>query len=303
MNEATTPETAAGASAIKRYASFIQWVSIALIVGSLLLIFRQLPLNDLLRQLESWIKGLGVWGPIVFGLVYILAVVLLVPASALTLVGGGLFGLGEGMVIISLSSTTGADLAFLVSRYLLRQKVTEMARKYPRFDAIDRAISEGGWRIVALLRLSPAVPFNLQNYLYGLTGIRFWPYVLTSWLAMLPGTFLYVYLGYLSKESLQALSGGRSGTVYQWILLVVGLVATVAVTVYITRLARRALQRQTDLAQANDSTSQPEAQASTPAPSGWPWGATIAALLALAALVAAALVTMRPDLISSWTTS
>jgi hypothetical protein len=94
-----------------------------------------------------------------------------------------------------------------------------------------------------MLRLSPAVPFNLQNYMYGLTAIRFWPCVLTSWVAMAPGTLLYVYLGTVGRRGLEAATGGSSASAGQWALLVVGLIATAAVTVYVTRLAKRALAR------------------------------------------------------------
>ena len=114
----------------------------------------------------------------------------------------------------------------------------------PRFAAIDREISRSGAIIVALLRLSPAVPFGLQNYLYGLTGIGFWTYLLTSWIAMLPGTVMYVYLGYLGRAGLDAAGdSGRTRTPLEWALLAVGLAATVAVTLFVTRLARRALRR------------------------------------------------------------
>ena len=116
-----------------------------------------------------------------------------------------------------------------------------IAARNRRFGAIDRAIGEAGWKIVALLRLSPAVPVNLQNSLYGLTPIRFWPYVLTSWIAMLPGTFLYIYLGHVTGT---ALGGDRTRTTGEWVMLVVGLLATVVVTVYITRLARRKLNEE-----------------------------------------------------------
>jgi uncharacterized membrane protein YdjX (TVP38/TMEM64 family) len=179
---------------VNRYAAIIKWVSLTLIVMSMLLIVRQLPIGTVIQALQDWIGGLGVWGSVVFGLLYVVAVVLLVPASALTLAAGALFGLVAGTVIVSLASTTGAALALLISRYLARDRIAKKVEQYPRFDAIDKALSEGGWKIVALLRLSPAIPFNLQNYLYGLTGIGFWTCVLTSWVAMLPGTFMYVYL-------------------------------------------------------------------------------------------------------------
>ena len=159
------------------------------------------------------------------------AVVAFVPASALTLAAGAVFGLAVGTVTASLASTTGAAASFLISRYLARGLVTRKFGDDPRFAAIDREISRSGALIVALLRLSPAVPFGLQNYLYGLTGIGFWTYLLTSWAAMLPGTVMYVYLGYLGRAGLDAAGGsGRTRTPLEWALLAVGLAATVAVT-------------------------------------------------------------------------
>ena len=118
-----------------------------------------------------------------------------------------------------------------------------MAENNRHFDAIDKAIEEGGWKVVGLLRLSPAIPFNVQNYLYGLTKVKFWPYVLTSWIAMMPGTFMYIYLGNVSGA---ALGGDQEKSVGQWVLLGVGLLATVAVTVYITKLAKSKLDEDVD---------------------------------------------------------
>jgi len=135
----------------------------------------------------------------------------------------------------------GAALAFLIARYLARDKVAAMASRNRHFGAIDRAIGEGGWKIVAILRMSPAIPFNLQNYLYGLTPVRFWTCILTSWLAMLPGTFMYIYLGHITGV---AVAGERARTPGEWVMLGVGLLATIVGTVYITKLARRKLKEQ-----------------------------------------------------------
>src|SRR5687767_14061170 len=99
----------------------------------------------------------------------------------LAVVAGGLFGLVRGTIIVSLASTTTAALAFLIARYLARERVRRMVEHSPKLRAVDAAIGNEGWKVVALLRLSPAVPFNVQNYLYGVTAIRFWPCVLTSW--------------------------------------------------------------------------------------------------------------------------
>ncbi|MCI0458159.1 MAG: VTT domain-containing protein [Gemmataceae bacterium] len=297
MNEATSDATGKGLTAtVNRFATAIKWTSVGLIALSLLLVWRQLPVGPAVQMLEDWIESLGMWGPLVFGLIYVAAVVALIPGSALTLAAGALFGLVGGTVVASLASTTGAALAFLTSRYLARDRIAAKLRQYPRFDAIDKAIAESGWKIVALLRLSPAVPFNLQNYLYGLTGIRFWPYVLTSWLAMLPGTFLYVYLGHVGRESLEAAAGGteRPRGAAEWAMLIVGLLATIAVTVYITYLARKALRQHTGIAAARES--RPDAQAGQARPKGWPWGTTITAVLALVALAVAGYAQFHPDL-------
>ena len=200
---------------------------------------RQLPIADWVERLETTVRDLGVWGPIVFAVTYILAAVALVPASALTIAAGALFGLWWGFVIVSLSSTASAAVALLIARYLARERVEKIAASNPKFRAIDRAVATGGWKVVAMLRLSPAIPFNLQNYFYGLTSISFWRCILTSWIAMMPGTFLYVYFGYAGKEA----ASGDGGTA-QWVLLGVGLVATIAVTVYLTKLAKKELAAQ-----------------------------------------------------------
>ncbi len=285
-NPEATPRGGGWTAVAQRHSRWISWVSIGVIVVGLLLMMKQLPLDDLLSQLKAWIAGLGIWGPVVYALIYVVATVFLVPASPITIAGGAAFGLVTGLVASSIASTVGAALAFLVGRYLARDKVARVARKYPRFGAVDRAISEGGWKIVALLRLSPAIPFNLQNYLYGLTAIRFWPYVLTSWLAMLPGAFMYVYIGYLGRASLEAAAEEGSTSVGKWVLWTVGLLATIAVTVYITRLARRMIKEQTDIEQAAPEGDQPAETDQTPHASErrWPWGATAAAVLAVLVL-------------------
>jgi uncharacterized membrane protein YdjX (TVP38/TMEM64 family) len=299
MNQASTVSPAQRVTAlVNRFASLIKWVSISLIVVSIFLIVRQVPVGPALDALECWIKGLGFWGPVVFGLIYVVAVVLLVPASTLTLVAGAVFGLWVALITVSLASTTGAALAFVISRYLARDRVAQLVKQYPKFDAIDRAITEGGWRIVALLRLSPAVPFNLQNYLYGLTGIRFWTAVLTSWVAMLPGTFMYVYLGYAGRAAVEASSEEHSRSPGEWALIGVGLLATIVVTVYVTRLARRALREHTALGQEGE-TAELKSSA-VPGPKGWPWGTTITAVAALAMLAAAVYLQFNPEFMEQW---
>lgn len=191
------------------------------------------------RGLEA-VEALGIWGPIVFILLYIAATVLFVPGSALTLGAGAIFGLVRGSILVSVGSTLGATAAFLVGRYVARDWVARKIEKNPKFAAIDRAVAREGWKIVGLTRLSPAFPFSLLNYAYGLTQVRLRDYVLASWIGMMPGTVMYVYLGSLARLGIDAQEGGGA----QLALRMVGLVATIVVTVYITRIARKALDKE-----------------------------------------------------------
>ncbi len=291
----TRARTRAVAGWMRRHGSAIRVISVAAIALSLFVIARKLPVGTVVESLSGWVQRLGVWSPVVYGLIYVAAVVALVPASALTIAAGALFGLLVGTITVSLASTTGAALAFLIARHLARDAVARRVGRYPKFAALDRAIGEGGWKIVAMLRLSPAVPFNLQNYLYGLTKIGFWPCVLTSWVTMLPGTLMYVYLGVVGRASLDAASGGRARTRGEWALMVVGLLATVAVTVYVTRLARRAMREHKEMAANHDEPRRAGQGEHVPPSEGRPWGTAVIVLLALITVGAAVYVQWRSE--------
>ncbi|GJG86909.1 hypothetical protein tb265_20900 [Gemmatimonadetes bacterium T265] len=187
------------------------------------------------------VHALGPWGPVAFVTGYVIATVAGVPGSLLTLAAGAIFGLWAGTLWVFVGATLGASAAFLVGRYLARGLVERRIAGNPRFAAIDRAIATDGRRIVFLLRLSPAVPFTLLNYLLGLTRVRFADFVVAS-VGMLPGTLLYVYYGKLAGDVAAAAGGGTPprGAGY-YAVLALGLAATVAVTALITRVARRAL--------------------------------------------------------------
>ena len=198
-----------------------------------------------LPAFKAWVESFGAWGPVVFIAGYAVAVVACAPAAALTLVAGAVFGLGSGVLYAFCAAVLGSVLAFLVSRHLARAAIERRLARNPRFGAIDRAVAAEGWKIVFLLRLSPAFPFVLLNYAFGLTRIRFVDYVLAS-PGMLPGTFLYVYYGKLGGD-VAALAGGMAPErgAADHALLGLGLVATIVVTIIVTRVARRALREAT----------------------------------------------------------
>jgi uncharacterized membrane protein YdjX (TVP38/TMEM64 family) len=200
-------------------------------------------IQELFRRALEGIASLGAWGPILYIAIYILGCLLFFPGSVLTLSGAALFGFIQGAILVSISATLGATCAFLVGRHLARDWVAKKIQANEKFKAIDEAVAREGWKIVILTRLSPVFPFNLQNYAYGLTQVSLRDYFFASWLGMLPGTILYVYIGSLAGEVAQIGGGGKARTPAEWAFLLVGLAATVGVTVYITRIARAALKK------------------------------------------------------------
>src|SRR5205809_6165614 len=238
----TQPETGAVAQSqavSSSVSSRWKWVLYVAAGIGIVLAVKFLHVQDLLKSALDWIAKLGPWGPVFFVGIYVVATVVFIPGSVLTLGAGAVFGVRLGSVCVSISATLGATAAFLVGRYLARDAIARKIEKNEKFAAIDRAVADEGWKIVFLTRLSPVFLFTLLNYAFGLTRVRLSHYVLASWLGMIPGTVMYVYLGSLVNVS----SGHRQRTTGEWVLYGVGRLASVAVTVFVTRLARKALAR------------------------------------------------------------
>lgn len=211
---------------------------------ALVLLFRAYDVPRLLLGFVEWVRGAGVGGAAAFGGVYVGSAVLLLPASILTLGAGFVWGPFVGLLIVLPSATAAATVAFLLGRTVARGWVQQKVADNPRFRAIDEAVGGGGFRLVLLLRLSPLFPFNLLNYTLGLTRVSLRDYVLGSAIGMAPGTFLYLYLGSLVTSASQLLSGERpSAGALGTALYGAGLLATLVVTVWVTRTARAALSK------------------------------------------------------------
>jgi uncharacterized membrane protein YdjX (TVP38/TMEM64 family) len=226
----------------------IRLIALVVFIIALFLAMRFLPVQPWLRDFNDWIGRMGVAGIFIFIIVYAVATVLLAPGAILTIGAGFAFGLWKAFLAVSAGATLGAALAFLVARFIARDKVEAIAQRNEKFRNIDTAIGKQGAKLIFLLRLSPVIPFNLSNYFYGLTGVKFWPYVLASWIGMMPGTFLYVYIGTAGKAAVAAASGGtavKHGWQY-WTFSSVGLAATIIVTIWVTKIARDALKKSTD---------------------------------------------------------
>lgn len=232
-----SPETEESPSA-KSSKKWIVWVAIAVILFAG---FKFLPVDEWIEDIRTWIDSLGPWGPVAFIGIYVVATVFLLPGAALTPAAGFLFGLGWGTLWTIIASNIGANVAFIVGRHFARNFVSRKIEGNKKFEAIDKAVAREGWKIVGLTRLSPVFPFVLLNYAYGLTKVKWLHYSLASLIGMLPGTIMYVYIGYLPT-----LAGSESkqdtAKIVSAIMIFIG---TVAVTVFITRMAQKALSKKT----------------------------------------------------------
>lgn len=209
--------------------------------------FAFLPLGRWALDLVEWIRGAGAAGMVAFAAAYVLATALLLPGSLLTLGAGFAYGPVVGTLLVSPVSVLAATVAFSLGRFVARESVARRIGRDRRFTAIDSAVGDHGLRIVTLLRLSPILPFNLLNYALGLTKVHWRDYVTGSFVGMLPGTVLYVYLGSLITSASELAAGKRPdagpwGNLLYW----GGLAGTVLVTVLLTRLARGALRSALD---------------------------------------------------------
>lgn len=224
-----------------RYHKQIKIVIFLIAVAVFLMAAKLFNVNQILREALTRINDLGTLGVAAYIIIYILACVFFVPGSVLTLGAGVIYGVIHGSAIVSAASTLGATSAFLVGRYLARDWIAKKIEGNEKFMAIDRAVGTEGWKIVGLTRLSPVFPFNLLNYAFGLTQVSWKDYLLASWIGMMPGTVMYVYIGSLAGD-LASLGRERSArTQAEWILYAVGFIATVAVTLYVTRIAKKVL--------------------------------------------------------------
>ncbi len=220
----------------------IRLIGIVLLIGAAIAAALMYPVAKWLDSLLDWLRELGVWGPILFSAVYVVASVLFVPASWLTLGAGYAFGFVVGSASALAGSLLGAVLSFFLGRTLARRAIERRLAKSPRFAALDRGVAEEGFKLVLLVRLTPALPFAPANYAFGATRVRFRDYFLGSLVGMFPGCLMYTYLGWVTQSLTGMARGQTQRTPAEWALLAVGLIATVAVTVVITRIARRALR-------------------------------------------------------------
>lgn len=233
----------------------LRWLAIAVLVAAVAASFYYLPrTREWVEAFLNRVDELGAWGPVLLAGIYVPASVLMVPGSLLTLGAGYAFGLVRGLLAVSVGSTLGACAAFLISRYLAREWVERKVADNPKFRAVDRAVGRQGFKIVLLTRLSPVFPFNVLNYVYGLTSVSFPRYALATWLGMLPGTVMYVYFGSAAKNLADVATGNAAARPASQAFYYVGLVLALVVSVVVARIARAALAEAVEGGEHSDDT-------------------------------------------------
>jgi uncharacterized membrane protein YdjX (TVP38/TMEM64 family) len=209
-----------------------------LVIAGLVVLFRVLPVNVWIKQFQTYVQGLGAAGYVLYVLAYIVCCVFFIPAIALTLGAGAIFGFALGSTIVIIGGTLGATAAFLLARTIFRKKVETMTAGNAKFRALDRAIAAEGAKIVFLIRLAPIFPFTWVNYAFGLTGISTLRYVIATFLGIIPLTLAFVWA---SAAATAAATGVASNT--KTAINIAGVVVAIGVTTWVARIATQAIKR------------------------------------------------------------
>ena len=200
--------------------------------------YRLLPLQEWISAFQEWVQGFGILGWFIFAIVYALTTFLLVPGSFLTLAAGVIWGFW-GFPIVVVGATLGSALSFIAARFWFHDRVQSRVKAYPKFKAVNEAIGDEGWKVVFLLRLSPALPFSLQNWFLGITPVGFWPSQIATFFGIMPGTLLYVWIGSLGGA---AAGGSDDMSIAKYVVFGIGLLATLVVTILVTKKASAKLK-------------------------------------------------------------
>jgi len=227
----------------RRYGTLVLAV---VLIALLFVVWSQVPATRWIDEFRLWVISFGAIGAVAFSLIYIIVTVVLGPASGLTLMAGLAYG-GWGFPLVIFSATSGAAIAFLLGRYVAHKKVSRWIADKPKMLALNQAVSDEGWRVVALMRLSPILPYGVQNYLFSVTHVGFWPFVVATLFSIMPATALYIYIGSLGQ------SIGKAGAL-QWAMVLVGLVVTATVAWFVGKKAREALAKQAGDSQTSEQT-------------------------------------------------
>ncbi|MEE3327470.1 MAG: VTT domain-containing protein [Myxococcota bacterium] len=197
-------------------------------------------LGEQLPVFESWIKGLGWWGPAAFVIAFTALTMFQVPESFLAVAGGVIFGLQEGVVIVIFANIVAALIAFWFYRILFKQRLERMLKKHPKTHAVESAIAAKGFKLMVLLRLGP-FNYSLLNAILGASDVKMLPF-LFSLIGTFPGNFATVYFGAVAKHMAQRSAGTDDLSTAHEITLVIGFVVTIIVFLFVGHVAHHAIE-------------------------------------------------------------
>jgi uncharacterized membrane protein YdjX (TVP38/TMEM64 family) len=216
---------------------------LALLVTLIVVVFAFLPLEQYRAQLVGHRDDLGMWGPAAITAIFVLACLLMIPVTPISLAAGMIFKFWTGLITVAIGSIVGPALTYFVGKYLGRGWVASAMARNRTLRAIDRAVADQGFKIIFLARLSPFVPYGAMNYMFSLSRVRFFVYITATFLGVLPSTVAYAYLGSLANNLDELIAAQSEGGVIQALLFWGGLAATLIVSVIITLVAKNALAK------------------------------------------------------------
>ena len=218
---------------MKRQTSAWKWLAAGIALAAVGAAVYLLPLADWSVAFEEKLEEVGlVTGIAIFVATNVAANLLMVPAWVFPVAAGAAFGFGWGFAAATGAALVAAIVAFLASRHLLRGRLEKHVRGHPTFKAFEKAVSGDGWKVVALMRLSPLFTSGMKSYFFGLTRIRLATYASATLAGMLPGLALKVFIGAAGRDALER---GPFG----WAMLGAGIVATIAAAVIVRKLTLR----------------------------------------------------------------
>jgi uncharacterized membrane protein YdjX (TVP38/TMEM64 family) len=199
-----------------------------------------------LHHVVDWmhvIQSAGPWGWALFIGLYALCCLLFIPGSVLTIGAGAAYGFWGGSALVLAGNGLGSVLSLLITRLFLRDWMARRIANNPHLKAVERAVADDDWKLVFLTRLSPIMPFSLINYSLGLTKISAWRFLLATELGAIPATLVYVYMGTLMGNLARIAPDLKQHRPLEWAFQGAGLVLAIGATIYVTRLAWRALNQ------------------------------------------------------------
>lgn len=228
---------------LRRYGALFKAAAIIIALFAFFLIIRSFPLERTFHWIRDQVAEMGPWAPAVFIMLFVVLTTLLLPGWPLNVASGAIFGAFWGGVLTSLGSTAAAAVSFLIARYLARKKVADMIEHFPKLCLVYHSLGKDqGWKVVAAVRLSHSLPFGLQNFLLGVSPVRFLPYLLTTWLVTLPGIFIIAYLGYLGGMALDSEDPQETASTWTWVARGVGVLIAASAVYYLGRTVYRAVK-------------------------------------------------------------